>query len=142
MEWTAVDEKGFGDFVRSIAESGCTTTFECLKGLGNPYRNDDPKSFRLLADCAKFPYMLRAYYAWKNGLPFSYVNAISGATSDARFNLKTNKPVSRRDLIDKGDGIAAIQAITEIGAGVSTATYRIDPAIGSAVLPDFYSPKI
>ena len=86
--------------------------------------------------------MLRAYYAWKNGLPFSYVNAISGATIDARFNLKTNKPVSRRDLIDNGGGIAAIQAITEIGAGVSTATYRIDPAIGSAVLPDFYSPKI
>ena len=24
------------------------------------------------ADCADLPYMLRAYFAWKNGLPFAY----------------------------------------------------------------------
>ena len=41
-EWSAADEKGFGDFVRKIAESGCTTSVECMRGPGNPYRASDP----------------------------------------------------------------------------------------------------
>src|SRR5262249_37853762 len=64
-EWSEADEKGFGDFVRAIAESTCATTYECLSGPTNPYRASDPKSLKLLSDCAEFPYLLRAYYAWK-----------------------------------------------------------------------------
>src|SRR5579884_1082217 len=68
-EWTAADEKGFGDFIKALGHSGCSTTVECLRSSANPYRTSDPKNFKFLADCADFPYMLRAYYAWKNGLP-------------------------------------------------------------------------
>jgi len=86
-EWTEADEKGFGEFVRAIGHSGCTTSVACLKDPANPYRSSDPKELKFLADCADFPYMLRAYYAWKNGLPFGYVNGVSGKGSDIRFDL-------------------------------------------------------
>src|SRR5438067_244189 len=105
MEWSAADEKGFGDFVRKIAESGCTTSVECMRGAGNPYRNSDPASLVFHADCAKWVYMLRAYYAWKNGLPFSYVDKIEGRGSDIRFSPTSNRALSRHDLVDTGSGI-------------------------------------
>src|SRR3954467_8118027 len=89
-EWSAADEKGFGDFVRKIAESGCTTSVECMRGAGNPYRNSDPASLVFHADCAKWVYMLRAYYAWKNGLPFSYVDKIEGEGTEIRFSPNSN----------------------------------------------------
>ena len=141
-EWTADDEKGFGDFVRSIAESGCTTTVDCMKGPGNPWRDSDPKSLKFEADCAKWVYMLRAYYAWKNGLPFAYVNQIAGKGSDFRFNGAGNRTVSRRDLVDHGGGLPAIAILSEIHDQVSSATYRIDASQPGAVSTDFYSPKI
>ncbi len=97
-EWTEADEKGFGDFVRAIGHSGCTATVECLRVAANPYRDSDPKSLKFIADCADFPYMLRAYYAWKNGLPFSYVNGVSGKGSDIRFE-GGNHPSSRRPRV-------------------------------------------
>src|SRR5688572_27651906 len=141
-EWTAADEKGFGEFVRAIAESGCTTTVDCLRDPANPYRDSDPKSLKFIADCADFPYMLRAYYAWKNELPFGWVNGISGAAADVRFGGKANRPVSRNDLVDRGGGINGVAALSNLHITVSTATYRTDAAEQGSVLPDFYSPKI
>lgn len=143
-EWSASDEKQFGDFVTSIARSGCTTTSDCLNGIGNPYRSTDPKPLRFDADCAKFPYMLRAYFAVKNGLPFSYISQITASDAwDARFSLAGNQPQVRRDFIDHGNGISTAAAINEIRANVWSATYRMDAGSKhGAVIPDFYSPKI
>jgi len=141
-EWTDTDEKGFGEFVRAIAESGCSTTAECMHGPANPYRSSDPASLEFKADCAKWVYMLRAYYAWKNGLPFSYVNDIAGRGTDFRFNGTSNRPVSRRDLVDHGGGLPAVAILSEIHDHVSSATYRTDASQPGSVLPDFYSPKI
>ena len=130
-----------GDFIREIADSGCTTTVECMKGPGNPYRDSDPKSLTFEADCAKWVYMMRAYYAWKNSLPFSYVSDISGHGDDYRFT-SGNRIVSRRDLVDRGEGLAAPGLLNDIHEQVSSATYRTDAAQADGVLPDFYSPKI
>ena len=141
-EWTDADEKGFGEFVRAIAESGCSTTAECMHGPANPYRGSDPAALDFKADCAKWVYMLRAYYAWKNGLPFSYVNDIAGHGADFRFNGTSNRPVSRRDLVDHGGGLSPLPILAEIHDHVSSATYRTDASQSGAVLPDFYSPKI
>lgn len=140
-EWTESDEKGFGDFVRAIAESGCSTTVECMRGPGNPYRDSDPSSLNFKADCAKWVYMLRGYYAWKNGLPFGYVNGIAG-NGDARFNSSGNRSVSRRELVDHGGGLSAPAILAEIHGEVSSATYRTDAAQSGSILSDFYSPKI
>ena len=141
-EWTAADEKGFGDFVRAIGHSGCDNTVECLRSPANPYRSGDPKSLKFLADCADFPYMLRAYYAWKNGLPFGYVNGVSGKGSDIRFYGGGNRPSSRRDLVDHGSGLNAISILHDVHVDVSSATYRTNPGFEDGTLSDFYSPKI
>ena len=141
-EWSAADEKGFGDFLRAIAESDCKTTVECLRGPGNPYRNTDSKNLVFHADCAKWVYMLRAYYASKHGLPFSYVDKIDGTGDDIRFSMSSNQALSRRDLVDKGKGLPAEAILKNIHDQVWSATYRMDPAAQSPVLQDFYSPKL
>lgn len=139
-EWSQADEEGFSEFVRSIGLSGCTETVACLRGAGNPYRDSDPKELKFLADCADFPYMLRAYYAWKNQLPFSYVNGTTGE-GDQKFN-NGNRTVSRRDLVDRGGGLNAVELLSEIHTGVWTGTYRVDASEKSNALADFYSPKL
>src|SRR3954467_7322853 len=127
-EWSATDEKGFGDFVKKIAESGCTTSVSCMRGAGNIYRSSDPLSFQFHADCAKWVYMLRAYYASKNGLPFSYVSKISGDAGDLRFSETSNRALARRDILDSGGGIGTIPVLQALHDQVWTATYRMDPA--------------
>ncbi len=141
-EWSAADEKGFGDFVRKIAESGCTTSVECMRGAGNPYRSTDSATLTFHADCAKWVYMLRAYYAWKTGLPFSYVDKIEGDGSDIRFSQTSNRALSRHDLVDTGAGIPTDPTLYTIHNKVWSATYRMNPEADGPVIQDFYSPKI
>jgi hypothetical protein len=141
-EWSGADEKGFGHFVAAIAESGCTTTISCMRSAANFYQENDPPSFDFHADCAKWVYMLRAYYASKNGLPFSYVSRIAGEGEDLRFTKSSNRALARRDLVDMGSGIAVIPALQALHDQVWTATYRMDPAAETPVEQDFYSPKI
>jgi hypothetical protein len=141
-EWTRADEDAFGEFVRRIAESGCATTISCMKSAANFYRDSDPPAFVFHADCAKWAYMLRAYYASKNGLPFSYVDRISGDGGDLRYGETSNQALERRDIVDSGSGIDTFAVLHELHDKVWTATYRMDAAAQVPVLQDFYSPKI
>ena len=141
-EWSAEDERGFGEFVRAIGRSGCNSSVECLRGPANPFSGRDPRALRVLADCADWPYALRAYYAWKNGLPFRYVDGVSGGAGDIRFSKTPNRAVSRRDLIDTGGDLRGPAALEEIRATVSSATYRTDAGEVGGILSDFYSPKV
>ena len=77
--WTEQDERAYEEFVARIGESDCKTVHECLTDAkANPlYRASNPADMRFYADCADLPYMLRAYFAWKNGLPFAYSAAVS-----------------------------------------------------------------
>ncbi|HWU26553.1 MAG TPA: hypothetical protein VN154_09150 [Rhizomicrobium sp.] len=141
-EWGKTDEDGFGEFVRRIAESGCDTTISCMQSAANFYHDSDPPSFLFHADCAKWAYMLRAYYASKNGLPFSYVDLITGAGDDLRYTSTSNLALERRDIVDSGTGIDTVSVLNELHDKVWTATYRMDAAAQAPVLQDFYSPKI
>ena len=141
-EWSEADEKGFGDFVAEIARSGCTTTVSCMRSAANLYHESDPASFDFHADCAKWVYMLRAYYASKHGLPFSYVSKIAGHGDDLRFTETSNRALARRDIVDTGNGIATVPVLKALHDQVWTATYRMHPANEAPVEQDFYSPKI
>jgi hypothetical protein len=138
-EWTEADERGFSEFVRAIGRSNCTKSNDCIRVAGNIYRKTDPKGMKFIADCADFPYMLRAYYAWKHGLPFGYVDGVSGRGGDMRWAKNANRPVSRRTISSGsyGPGI-----LSDVHGGVSSATYRTDVTQEGGVLSDFYSPKI
>ena len=79
--WTERDERAYEEFVQRIGESDCRNVHDCLTDAkSNPlYRASNPAGMHFYADCADLPYMLRAYFAWKNGLPFSYSTAVSPA---------------------------------------------------------------
>ncbi|MGQ0742348.1 MAG: hypothetical protein ACT4OG_08680 [Alphaproteobacteria bacterium] len=138
--WSEADEKGFSEFVRAIGESDCNTTQSCVRGKSNPYHGTDPRGFDIDADCAKWPYFLRAYYAWKNQLPFTFVNGISGQ-GDQRFGGK-NRATSRHDIIDRGGGINGPSTVKQVMATVFSGTFRTDATQKEGVHSDFYSPRL
>ncbi len=142
-EWSEADEKGFRDFIAALGHSRCNTTNSCIHDPANPYRGSDPASFRFLTDCADLPYMLRAYYAWKNGLPFGYVSEVSSGrgSGDIRYT-RGNKAEARHDVVDNGDGINGPAVLNAMMDAVSSATYRTNPNETGNVLSDFYAPKV
>jgi len=140
--WSEADEKGFGDFVQALGETNCSSSESCLRNPANPYRKSDQAFLDIDVDCAKLPYMLRAYYAWKNGLPFSYVDGLSGEGGDLRFTKTANRATSRHDMIDRGAGINAPEAIRGELEAVYSGTYRTDAGEKRGVLSDFYAPAL
>jgi hypothetical protein len=140
--WSEADENGFGKFVQSIGDSSCSSTESCIRSAANPYRDSDPPGMDIDADCAKFVYFLRAYYGWKNNLPFSFVNGVAGSGADLRFSAKGNRAVSRFAFIDRGSGFDGPAAMHTVLSSVSSATYRQPADRQDQVLPDFYSPRI
>ena len=140
--WSDADEKGFGDFVAAIGASNCSSSESCLRDPANPYRATDGRFLDIDVDCAKLPYLLRAYYAWKNGLPFSFVDAVSGAGGDLRYTKSANRPVGRHDFIDRGQGLNGPNVVREVIGTVFSGTYRTDASEHRGVLSDFYSPAL
>jgi len=142
--WTERDEKGYEEFVQKIGESGCRNMHACLVGAdSNPlFRVSNPTGMHFYADCADLPYMLRAYFAWKNGLPFSYSTAVTplGFSSDIRYTARGNQIASRRDLVDAT--IDARRAIPQIVDSISSAHYRYPPNASGKLLPDHYPVRI
>ncbi|GAA0572358.1 hypothetical protein [Rhizomicrobium electricum] len=139
--WSAADEAGFSRFVAAIGASNCSSSESCLRDPANPFRATDQKFLDIDTDCAKWPYLLRAYYAWKNGLPFSFVDGYAGSGDD-KHNTTGNRPTSRRAFIDRGEGINGPAAVREVIETVNSATYRSDVTQTTGVLPDFYAPAI
>lgn len=136
--WTAADERGFGEFLTAIGESNCRTVDACLKSPANPFRASDPPRFTFRADCADLPYVLRFYYAWKRGLPFSYVAQVAprGQARDIRYSAGGNRVRARRDVTS---GMDAVRVLQQLRDQVSSATYRMDPELEGQ---DFYSPAL
>jgi hypothetical protein len=136
--WDKADEEGFGRFVTALGDSGCSSSQSCLRDPANPYRASDHGFLDVDVDCAKLPYLLRAYYAWKNGLPFSYVDGVAGS----RFGHTANRIVSRTGIVDRGNGLDGAAAIRAVLDNVYSGTFRTDAARDGAVPADFYSPAL
>jgi hypothetical protein len=139
--WTPADERGFGEFLTAIGDSGCDSVDACLRAPVNPFRASDPGDIVFRSDCADLPYVLRFYYAWKRGLPFSYAAEVSprGRALDVRYSPAGNEIQRRRDIQSGAD---ARQVLEELRDDVSSATYRVDPELESPDEQDFYSPAI
>ena len=144
VAWSERDEKGYEEFVAGIGESNCRNMHACLAGAqSNPiYRASNPAGMSFYADCADLPYMLRAYYAWKNNLPFSYSTAVSplGRSRDIRYTARGNKVTERRDLVDAG--LDARRLLPQIVDTITSAHYRYPPDYSGELLPDHYPVKV
>ncbi len=139
-EWSEEDERGYSAFIQRIGESGCETPDDCINSDANPYRGTDGRGITFNADCADLIYMLRAYYAWKNGLPFTFVNGVySRGGGDIRFSHKGNR-VGGRTYITGGESGRTV--IGYIKNAISSATYRIGPDMDENPITDLYPVKV
>ncbi len=139
-EWSAADERGYSAFVRAIGWSNCTSLESCLSDPANPYRLTDKRLFS--GDCADMAYTLRAYYAWKNGLPFSYQSAMrtaDGRPEDIRYSTRGNVVAGRRSSAARRP-ISAPSFIARIPGEVSTAMFRTHPETGGGRSHDDFYP--
>lgn len=125
--WSDADERGYSEFVQAIGNSQCRTIDQCLKNAANPFARSDPPGIAYRADCADLPYFLRAYYAWKRGLPFSYIAAVSpkGSTSDIRYTRFGNDIYSRRDILT--GTTSGPDLLVNLRDTISSAMYRLHP---------------
>ncbi|MEI9992148.1 MAG: hypothetical protein WDM86_19180 [Rhizomicrobium sp.] len=140
--WSDADERGWRDFIATLGAADCRTVDACLHDPANPFRASDPPGTVFTSDCSDLPYLLRFYYAWKRGLPFSYEDEIApiGAAADERYSPNGNRVVSRRTV--PSGTLSAMTAIAQIEDAISTASYRIHPEVDGPVAPDFYSPAL
>jgi hypothetical protein len=139
-EWSAEDEKGYSDFIQKIGESGCETPDDCINSNANPFWNSGKhdRSLDFNADCADLVYMFRAYYAWKNGLPFAYVSGVySRGGGDIRFSKGGNKVAGRRSVLTGANGRSVIAAVR---ADISSGSFRVGPDVDDN--HDLYPVKI
>jgi len=141
--WDEADERGYAGFVQAIGRTNCSSLESCLESPANPYRHTDDRAF--VGDCADMAYILRAYYAWKNGLPFSYQHAMKtsdGSAEDIRYSSNGNIVAARRNAYG-AKPISAPGFIGRIGGEVSTAMFRTHPETGGGKLfDDFYPVEI
>jgi len=141
--WSRDDEHDYSAFIQAIGDSDCGSLDACLRSPANPFNGTDAPDYRFESDCADLPYVLRFYFAWKRGLPFSYVSAVTTADStseDIRYSHAGNKVAARSDV--PGGVSSGYRIIERIRAEVSSATYRIHPDARRALYADFYSPAI
>lgn len=136
--WTDADERGYAEFVEAIGNSNCRNVDQCMKSAANPFARSDPTGMRWYADCADLPYFLRAYYAWKRGLPFSYINAVTpkGGTSDIRYTARGNDIAGRRDVLTGSNSLALL---LDMRNAISSAMYRLHPDMENT---DLYPTRI
>lgn len=150
--WSETDEKNYSAFISALGKSRCNTFDACLKGPANPYRSTDNPNTKFTSDCADLPYMLRGYFAWKNGLPFSVVvrvESTDGPGGDTRYSKNGNLVKARMDLVglpDRGFPLG-FQSLRTTVDNVHSGMYRFDPGLvvsggASARNPDFYSTEI
>lgn len=163
-EWTPEDEQNYSDFVQALGRSKCNTVDNCIRNPANPYYGTDPEGVRFYSDCADFPYFLRSYFAWKNGLPFGYVADVG--TYDAierqrnppvlqpgetlkpiniRYSDLGNYPTARRSLLPKKGATKGLDFFAEMERlqnSVSSGTLRIGPDYDGKIAQDFYSPAM
>ncbi len=166
--WTELHEKQFGEFVQEIGKAvearKCNSVESCLRSSANPYYKSDPAGLNYYADCADLPYYLRAYFSWKNGLPFSVSSKIEAVPDDeagsflgafkpardVRYSSKGNMVVERYDVIVKTRLFKkpiypnALSVLNGVVAGYTfSANFRILGNIDSKDLfTDFYSVKV
>src|SRR6185437_3565357 len=132
-----------GECVRGIMRAIVVAfVLVCLRDDANPYRKTDQRFIDIDVDCAKLPYLLRGYYAWKNVLPFGYVDGVSGEGGDLRYTKVANRATGRHEILDRGEGIDGPAALRQMMDTVFSGTYRTDAAERRGVLSDFYSPAL
>jgi hypothetical protein len=88
--WDRAAELEFAAFMKQFGEEREKRGFTFAQGVKNPKVNllwtEDDKDFEVKVDCATFPYLIRAYFAYKTRRPFMW------HSNKGRRYGKENKP--------------------------------------------------
>ncbi|MGZ4958897.1 MAG: hypothetical protein ACXV7J_06575 [Methylomonas sp.] len=77
--------------------------------LHNHLGLNEDESLPATPDCADFPYFLRSYFAWKNGLPFSYRACSRGTSEKPPF---CNRATIRTDFVGRTAPLATFKHLS------------------------------
>ncbi|HOY66062.1 MAG TPA: hypothetical protein PLP29_04185 [Candidatus Ozemobacteraceae bacterium] len=124
--WTDRDEAVYSDFVARLGESGHGNLNRFIRDrTQNPLYGEEDQKFNLSPDCADFPYLIRAYVAYKLRLPFGYVCEITKSSrGDERYS-RGNRPKCFKDQ----DAFSAPQKLFGYVTLVNSGYYRMAPAV-------------
>jgi hypothetical protein len=158
--WTDENEYQFGQFVTKLGNAvenrRCATVTECLNSSANMFYGTDPGGLKLFSDCADLPYYLRAYFAWKSGLPFSQATGFvanpagpEDFNKDIRYSTNGNTVKYRKDILTKRNTLRrpvypdAVSFLnTDLINTVSTAAYRMIGDNPGTSYSDFYPARL
>ena len=142
--WSAEDESGFEAFIRQIGDSDCSNVHDCLtSAIANPqFHARRPPNMTFFADCADLPFTLRAYWAWQNGLPFSFPIQIGHhpRTVGHDSRLQGYQTLRRHDIVGPGPDLRFALAV--LSTSVNTEQFRMPPAYAGKVLNDHYPVRV
>lgn len=135
--WSSADEQRFAEFVTRIGDlvetRACHSVTQCLNSSANTYRQSDPSGLRYFSDCADFPYFMRAYFAFKNGLPFSFASEMNLRNTgnnhgDSRYSAYGNQVAAKMDVVSKNGQFAnALTILNEmIPNQTDSGNYRLN----------------
>lgn len=156
--WSSEDEKKYSQFVAAmgyaVERRECNSFKSCLQHPSNPYRGSDSAELNIFADCAKLSYVMRGYFAWKNGLPFGFATQMvrrntPGNKGDLRYSTDGNTVSARSDILPKrsGSGWSLTNAIQALKATIPNSVYSAHFRFiyndegqnsGGRLHPDFY----
>lgn len=159
-EWSPEHERGFSEFVRRLGTaSTCTTVDTCMVSeKANPFLSDEDVEAFHYSDCADFPAYLRAYYAYKHHLPFSYlsglgqrkaaepapaVNGEPAKAEDYRYTREGNLPHARTTVLGKStDFFKWSSRLVDVYHSGMLRMSKWEQGKDQPVAPDFYSPNV
>ena len=123
--WRALDE---------VTRQGERNFLHEHLGLGE----DGEYGLRLAPDCADLPYFLRAYFAWKLGLPFGWSECSRG---EGGHPPRCTRWHSNLEAVDGGDTVARMERFfsRELAWGVQSGAGRV-PAEDDHT--DFYPTRL
>ncbi len=128
--WNAGLETRYGRFVQrigqAVAAGRCRHLNDCLNNPAiNPLHEPNSRPLRFRADCADVPYILRAYFAYRNRLPFVWTRTMTGRGGDPRYLLDA-RPTGQRRWTE----FATPRALFEgIGSEVHSGYFRQAPEL-------------
>lgn len=157
-EWGVSEEENYVRYISMIGDGVsrglCATVADCFRNPQvNPYASSELGSLRLFSDCADFPYFMRAYYAWKNQLPFGFISSVNAIQNpgdparDIRYSPYGNKVSGRYSILTSKPGRSpnAMEIFNHtLPDEVSSANFRVSYSGMDAdkYFSDFYPVRI
>jgi hypothetical protein len=120
--WTATEEATFSRWVSDVGQNVWRSVNHLVRDRARNWLFDESDlRLRLYADCADFPVILRAYFAYKRRLPFAVTEVAGG-----RYSRRGNRTAKVYDNLSFSGSVQAFFSL--IPQVLHSGCYRTPPA--------------